>query len=61
MQKSDVNFYMEILNNIRKYAEVNDYELVPTCKAISEFLVVMSNIFEGIDALDDEDEEEFYD
>ena len=54
MQKSDVNFYMEITNNIMKYAQVNDYELIPTFKAISEYLVVMASIFEAIDAPDEE-------
>lgn len=49
MQKSDVNFYMEITNNIMKYAETNDYEIVPTLKAISEYLVVMASIFAAID------------
>lgn len=49
MQKSDVNFYMEITNNIMKYAEANDYELVPALKGISEYLVVMADIFAAID------------
>ena len=61
MQKSDVNFYMEITNNIMKYAEDNDYELVPTFKAISEYLVVMAGIFAAIDEEPIDEEAESYD
>lgn len=37
MQKSDVNFYLELLNYIRLYCSENDYLVVPTLYAIGNW------------------------